>query len=512
MVEVAPGARLRRTWPQRLLIGFNILLIVVCLATAIGLGYVGNRVGRLQRVALGHVLAPTAEAGAATSGVRTFLIVGTDNAEELDEDDPVLAGRNVGSQLTDTIMLLRVDPAAERAALLSLPRDLWLPIAGTGSNQRINAAYSVGGPDTLIETINDSFGIEVNHYVQVDLAGFKDLVAAIDGVPIYAEYPMRDLRSGLAVDTEGCVVLDPDQSLAYARSRAFQWFDGDRWRTDGSGDLGRISRQQDFIKRAMSRAISRGVRNPITLDQLVEVGLDAVTVDERLTPGDLVDLARDFGDFDPRSLETYALPVSFDTVGGASIVRLLEDQAQPVLDVFRGVGATGTDDSDADDGDGDGGPSFDDASSGDPASDDVDVEPEDVELTVLNGTGLRGQAGEVGDAFEDAGFVVDGVADADESGHALTEVRHGDDAAASAALVRSYLEGAVRVVSDDDLDPTEVVVVTGATYGGVLDEPVRSGGEPTSTTSRPTTTTTSTTTTTVLGQVPAEPEGVATCN
>ena len=100
-------------------------------------------------------------------------------------------------------MIMRVDPTNDSVNLLSLPRDLWVPIADTGESQRINTAYSADdGPQRLIDTIQQDFGIPINHYLEVDFAGFKGVVDAIGGVPMYFDSPMRDDNSGLNI-TDG---------------------------------------------------------------------------------------------------------------------------------------------------------------------------------------------------------------------------------------------------------------------------------------------------------------------
>jgi len=141
---------------------------------------------------------------------------------------------------SDTIMVVRLDPATERAALLSLPRDLYLPISGTRGSARINSAIQ-GGPARLVATITDALDIPIHHYLEVDFQGFRDLVDAVDGVPVYFPDPVRDRRSQLNIPDAGCVTLDPVQALAYARSRAFEVRRDGHWEVDGSGDLGRIS-------------------------------------------------------------------------------------------------------------------------------------------------------------------------------------------------------------------------------------------------------------------------------
>src|SRR5690606_16058903 len=97
-----------------------------------------------------------------------------------------------------TIMILRTDPGSGRAALLSIPRDLYVRHAD-GTQARINLAIERGGPSLLIETIADNFAIPIHHYVQVDFASFRGLVEAVGGVTVPFPYPARDEQTGLLV-------------------------------------------------------------------------------------------------------------------------------------------------------------------------------------------------------------------------------------------------------------------------------------------------------------------------
>jgi LCP family protein required for cell wall assembly len=180
---------------------FSGAVVVVLLTAAGSLTYVYSKYSRLPRVELGSVLTETSS----SNEPRNFLLVGVDSAANLDPDDPARAGRgNVGGLRSDTIMVLRLDPGAERASLLSLPRDLWVPLAG-GGTQRINSAIQDGGPSELIDTIEGYFGIPINHYIQVDFAGFQELVDVVDGVQVYFADPARDSRSGLDIQDTGCL-------------------------------------------------------------------------------------------------------------------------------------------------------------------------------------------------------------------------------------------------------------------------------------------------------------------
>ena len=469
-------ARGRRTWGQRAVLASGVAVSVALLVSATSLNYVYDKFERLPRVELSG-LAEAADG--ADDAPENFLIVGIDNAADLEEGDPVRRGRGE-SELSDTIMVLRIDPASRQAALLSLPRDLWVPIPGTGSSQRINTALGRGGPDLLIETLEQDFGIPINHYVEVDFASFRGLVEAIDGVPVFNRYASRDRRTGLFLTDLGCITLDPTQALAYVRSRHFeQLIDGD-WEPDPSGDLGRIARQQAFIQRALSRAIDRGARNPRTLDELIEVGLDGITVDDSLTADDIFRLGNRFRSFEPRDLLTYSVPVVGDMVGEAQILRLVEDEAEPVLDVFRGSGV------DEDDGDVPGGTTgvtSDDAATegSDDDGDGVEAGPSDaplasVTIEVFNGSGASGQATDATRELAGAGFSVVGTSEMPTFDDDDTVVRYPEGQREEAALVARYLESGATL--EESSEVSTVAVITGVDWDGVrtTPRPVSGGG------------------------------------
>ena len=473
-----------RTWPQRGVLAFNALASFTCIAVALTLLWTWNRVREIPRVELGSQLAPTDTSDATTGMPQNVLIVGTDSADGLADDDPVRIGRDAGIR-SDTIMLLRIDPSSEQAALLSLPRDLYVPIAGTGRSAKINAAIQ-GGPARLVATITDALDLPVHHYIEVDFAGFRDLVEAIDGVPIYFAEPVRDRNSGLDVQITGCVTLDPVQALAYARSRAYEVYRDGRWRVDGTGDLGRITRQQHFIRQSLHQAFQRGARNPVVLADLVESGFRAITLDSTITLSDLSDIAMRFRSFDPNALVTYSLPVTPDVVGGADVLRLQERAAQPTLDIFRG------------------------ATPGQVAVDNTVVE-------VRNGTATTGLADEAADALRELGFVVppDNTGDAGSVDVATTVVQYVEGSEARAALVAQALGTDPVVEEVDDLTGADVSIVIGADWPGVGAElrPPTPGLVPT--TAPPPTTTTSaqgpTDTTVPPGEAPAEPPAGTSC-
>jgi LCP family protein required for cell wall assembly len=424
--------RPRRTWGQRLAVAAGCLSTLGLLASAAGLTYVFRKYERLPRVELTGVLDESAESGEP----ENYLIVGVDSAAGLPQGDTVRIGRE-STRRTDTIMILRTDPASGRAALLSLPRDLWVRHAD-GTNARINLAFQRGGPELLIRTIDENFAIPIHHYVQVDFASFRGLVEAIDGVPVPIPNPARDEESGLAIEEAGCRTLDPVEALAYVRARHYEEYIDGEWVTDLRSDIGRIARQQDFIRRALTRAIDRGARNPGTLDQLIDVALDGITVDGELTADDIFELGTRFRSFDPDSLATYAVEGTPDTVGEAQILRLVEGPAtEEILSIFRG-----------------GAPD--------------ETEPEGVRLIVRNGTGTPSEGAEAAEALQGAGFIANVSGDEPGAGDEGTVVRHPPAQEAAADLVARWLVGGARLEPVEGSDGIELI--TGTDWQGVRSE------------------------------------------
>ena len=335
----------RRSWGQRLMLMFNLTLIVASLIAAALLNYANDRASSVNRVALDRSLTELPE-GEPGSRVINILLVGSDSSANLAADDPIQIGRQ-GERLGDVIIVAHLDERSSNVALMSLPRDLWLPLAGTERVDRINRAFLVGGAATLIDTIEEAFDIPIHHYVNVDFAGFQGLVEAVGSVAVYFNTPARDWnvgakpqprsQTGFLVATAGCHSLDAEQALAYVRSRYYQTQREDgTWVTDPTSDLGRIRRQQDFLQRLMQQAIEVGARNPLVLADLIDTGIQNVAIDQDLTPALLIDLSATYRSFEPGDLHTYTFPVIDGTVGANEVLIPQVDEAEPLLKLFRG--------------------------------------------------------------------------------------------------------------------------------------------------------------------------------
>jgi LCP family protein required for cell wall assembly len=480
----APG----RSWPQRLVLVAGSFVVLACAASAVAAGYFGLRFSQIDRV-------KDIDIAAARAGEpANYLLVGTDSRQGLDPNDPDTAGftgdGQTGCDCTDTIMVLRVDPQEQQAQILSFPRDLWIPIADTGKKARINSAHA-HGEQVLIDTIQQSFGVTINHYVEIDFVGFEKLVDAVGGIPMWFDAPVRDLNTGLSIPEAECQVLDGEQARRFVRSRYLDYLGEDgKWHRDGTADLGRITRQQIFIRRAISKAVSKGLTNLRTLNELVSAGVDNVRLDEHLDASDLVDLGRQFAGFNSDELVGYSIPSEqYRTSAGADVQLPLMRAAEPILNIFRGL-PPGT------------------------------ISPQAIDLSVLNGSGTDGQAANAAGAFETLGFAIDEVATYPESPVGRTTVFFGPGGEAAARRVARHITGGAALKLDPDVDTGSVVLVTGRDFTTVHDQPAPEGSPEdllitTTTTLGETSSTGSTTTTTTapeaVGYGTGEPPPGVSC-
>ncbi len=330
----------RRTWPQRFLLLLGLALSVVLFGAARFFWEARTVLAELPRISVGPgVLAQ----GGGPGDPVNVLLVGVDSSEGLDADDPVRAGRNLedearGVVRPDTILVLRLDPATGRAAVLSLPRDLIVEAPG-GTTTRINATQAVGGIESLITTIDSNFAIPINHFVVADFAGFSELVDLVGGVPINFPYDTRDLGSALSVP-EGCWALNGAESLAYVRARSIEELIEGEWvrLAATAPDLARIERQQEFLVLALEEVLNVARADVSRLGEFIDAGAEVVQLDEELTPGDMLDLAAAFADYDTEALRVSTIPVaaSFAEDGRYLGEAVVEAEAGDLLAIFQG--------------------------------------------------------------------------------------------------------------------------------------------------------------------------------
>ena len=341
----------------------NVVVVLACFITAVAIFYGSEKANDRKVVTLARASGPkltlptatqpdgtpdqatevTLVAGPVDMTARNFLITGSDNGACVDPDSPyadAFGNRSGLGERADTIMILRLDPNTNASAVLSFPRDLWVKIAGRSSSSRINSAFNRDDPNTLVETIWNNFGVPVDHYVNVDFCAFKQIVDAVGGVRVPFATGIRDRNTGLLIEDPGCHTFLGEEGLAYVRSRKLQYFDEDsrKWREDPAADRGRISRQQDFLRRALQKALDVGAGSPTVAKQLIDAGLEFVILDDQLTPGKLLELAQAMRDLDPNTMKTYQIEGTGKMINGNSVIEpnIKSESMKAVLAVFKG--------------------------------------------------------------------------------------------------------------------------------------------------------------------------------
>lgn len=443
-----------------------VVLIAVSVAAVAGYGW--YRYNQIHRDSLALA--------SSSGGVQNFLIVGSDSRAVVSKSDVNSSaflnapGAQEAGQRSDTIMIVRVDSKNKTVDLMSFPRDLWVPIQPSGSEERINTAFAQGkdsadGAQRLINTIKADFDIDINHYVEINFKSFKGITEAVGGIPLYFENQVRDKNSGFYMFGTGCQTIDGDAALAYARSRHLEYLDPKtkKWIEDPSADLGRISRQTIFMRTMLDRAQAKfGSMDLKAVNSLVSSTADNLSLDSKLSIGDLVSLGKSFKGFSGDQIVTHALPVYIDmTNGGASILRLDTAAGEDVLNIFRGVPA-GT------------------------------VMPKSVVVSVTNATGTKGRAVEVAARLKQLGFTATSGGDIVKS-QTTTSIKYLPGFEKQADLLRRQLGGIAEIQADKTLKSSApVVLILGSSFTGVLAEPVPTSST-TTTTGAPGSSTSSTT-------------------
>jgi LCP family protein required for cell wall assembly len=367
---VAGRRRRRHTNTQRAVLAMNIVVIIACLVGAVGLVYGKTQLdGRLQTekvtldttvhttlaVTTGDTSEPTSSTTpsptfpAPDPEAQNFLIAGSDSNPCVDPTSPWAgaadpARENIGSR-SDTIMVVRVDPVTRAAAILSFPRDLWVHIPTKGNN-RINAAYVKDDYALLAQTIYENFNVKIDHYIQVDFCAFKRIVDAVGGVAVPFDTPILDRRVGLDVapapgeSLPYCHVFTGDEALAYVRSRHLKWVDSKgETHEDRASDFGRITRQQDFLRRVLQRALDKGLLDPKVARALIESLQKDIVTESGFTLDDMLMFAGVMHDIPPASIRTYQVDSTGATIGGSAVrmPAISGANMKAILAIFQGT-------------------------------------------------------------------------------------------------------------------------------------------------------------------------------
>jgi LCP family protein required for cell wall assembly len=338
--------RRRPRWSRKRRVLTTLGIVIVLLLGAVGSGYAYLRYewGKVQKI-------DCTTCAVVTSSIAPFnvLIVGSDSRAGNTGQAAQSFGTasEVGGQRSDTIKILHVNPQTGTAELLSIPRDTWVEMTGlpessglTGA-QKINTAFN-DGPLPLVDTIQDTFGIPINHFIVIDFQGLIDAVSSVGGINMDVPFPIRDNddgnnNSGLDITTTGCQTLNGNQVLALARSRYFEYDDPAEggWTYDPSSDLGRIQRQDEIIEALIEKVES--TYDPLTLRSFLDSVVHDISIDQSLGLGEIYDLADRYHAFSSSRLVTLTLPTVAAQNYGGDIQVVEEPQAQQMLTQFLGT-------------------------------------------------------------------------------------------------------------------------------------------------------------------------------
>ncbi|MEU8780843.1 LCP family protein [Streptomyces sp. NPDC048637] len=306
---------------------------LIVLSTVLALGSVGTYVWadtKLNReVDLGEIADRPSQGGG-----TNYLIVGSDSRVGLSDrarKNLHTGGSADDGRRTDSMILLHT--GAHGTTMVSLPRDSWVTIPShirpeTGkhyraSKNKLNAAFSFGGPDLLVRTIEHNTGMHIDHYTEIGFAGFVGIVNAVGGVPMCLDRDIKDEKSGANLK-KGCHTLDGRTALAFVRQR----------HQEAKGDLGRSQNQQKFLAALARKAASPDVLlDPSTVYPTMDAGLGTLIVDKDTGLPNLTSLfeaMKAVTDGDGKRLNVPVSSLGFKTPKG-SAVKWNDRQAQQLF-------------------------------------------------------------------------------------------------------------------------------------------------------------------------------------
>jgi LCP family protein required for cell wall assembly len=397
---------------------------------------------------------------------QNILLVGNDSrvgytAKELAE---VATGPDGGGFNTDTIMLLHVPSDGSEATLVSIPRDSYVAIPGFKA-AKINGAYADGacyppgahtpqcgdtltkaqqtaGAKKLMETVGTLSGLHIDHYVEVSLLGFYNISNVLGGVNICLKENVDDSWTGLKLSA-GHHKIKGTQALQFVRQRHNF--------PDAAGDIDRIYRQQAFLGSAVKQVLSAGtILNPFKAKKFVETVSKSLTIDDDL---DLVKLASQLRNIAAGKVIFTTMPTAGPAEGTDSDALAVNTTA--VLTYFNKVAGNDT---------GKKAP----AKSSTPKSKAPAkqmVSPAQVSVKVLNGSGIKGQAGSTAEQLGALGYQVTGSGDADRLDYSKSLIRYAPDDIAKANTLAASVAGAQLV--EDQSTGASLTLIVGRNFNGV---------------------------------------------
>ncbi len=460
----APPARRGRRAPRGARARRRSLIVAGALSAVVLAG--SGTAWFLPNYAAGKVSTIDAGTTQVEQGALNILLVGVDKRDDLTrkQQNRLHLGRDVG-QRTDTMMVIHLSEDHRRITVVSLPRDTWAEIPGKGTH-KINSAYQYGGAKLAVQTVQKLTGLTINHYIEVNVLGFVDVVNALGGVEVCTPVPINDLKTHFTL-SPGTHKLDGVNALFYARTRA-----------TARADLDRIDRQQQVISALLHQALSRGtLTNPVRLTALIDSSLRTITVDEPLRD-DLLGLAEQLKDVSTDDVAFATVPLSdvdyktptgesavlWDKTAAAELFRRIRAD-QPLVEPHKSAKPSASATADGRSGERSGDRSGDATASPSPTSSaaPLTIPPERISIRVLNGTTITGRGAATRADLIKVGFLSPRPAgDTRTKGYQNTVIEYPQGREDSARTVAAALPGAELRRADVD----GIVVIVGQKYPG----------------------------------------------
>ncbi|MGW0640932.1 LCP family protein [Streptomyces badius] len=384
-------------------------------------------------------------------GSKNILMVGSDSRDGKNAK----YGKGLVTMQSDTLMVMHLSADRKWATVVSLPRDSWvsLPVCERGdgalsapSHSKINAAFAIGGASGDVsgaaacttKTVEQSTGLRIDHFMSVDFQGFKGMVNALDGIEVCPETAIRDEKAHLDLEA-GCQTVKGEDALGYVRAR---------YSVGDGSDLGRIGRQQEFMK-ALAAKAQQKLTNPAVLYDFLDSVTRSLTTDERLAGiKPLTGLANEIRSIPSDRLTFLTVPHYGRVADVPSDKANVVWQYPQAADLFASLAKDQEVDKEK------------------VAADAKNpVYAATVRVQVLNGSGVPGRAAKVAETLRTAGYTITGTGNAPGSAE-KTAVVHPEGLEEQAGVLASRLPG-VAMKPDAGALAGTVTLIVGADFTGI---------------------------------------------
>ena len=447
--RVAPARRSRGQRVGRVLSWVALTMSIVVLGIA-GVGYalLQHYDSNIQRIPVFNDAMKGSRGVAAPRNAQNILLVGSDS--RAGANGVGTGGLTVSGQRSDTMILAHLYGTSNDVELVSLPRDSYVEIPAytdptTGRTRplhhdKINSSFAEGGPPLLIATVENLTNIKIDHYVQVDFSGFKSMVDKLGGVDVCLKKAAIEANSNINLSA-GRHHIDGNVALSFVRQRYGL----------ARGDLDRIGRQQQLLGSMVHKVLSAGtLLDPFKLNGFLNVATSSLKVDEKLSAGNLRDLALRLRNFQSKSVLFTTVPVAdigLNVPGVGSVVQIDQVAAARLFDALRADQAPNKPAPKAP------------LASANPLT----VPASAIRVQVFNGSGVAGLGRRAFADLTSVGFATVGTPSNRGTGAGQTVITYGSSRADSAKTLAAALPGSVLRMDPTLSGTLEVVIGSGYT-------------------------------------------------